>query len=102
MIISCAHLQVQNPNSILHYFNTYPSSKVLCTQEIKLLLAEIILSSPVGTKSTCEQTFFFWLAKNSQNAMEKKLKNLVPKVVKKKCGKKNENITSIQLHFMQC
>jgi hypothetical protein len=32
--------------------------------------------------------FFFWVAKNSQNAMGQK-KKLVPKVVKKKCGKKN-------------
>jgi hypothetical protein len=41
-----------------------------------------------------------WL-KISQNAMEK-IKKLVPKVVKKKCGEKNENISSIQLHLMQC
>ncbi len=31
-----------------------------------------------------------------------KIKKLVAKVVKKKYGKKNENIASIQLHFMQC
>jgi hypothetical protein len=63
------------PESKLNFtlFNTYPSSKVLCTQEIKLVLVEILLSSPVGTKSTCELAFFFWVAKNSQNAMEKKI-----------------------------
>jgi hypothetical protein len=65
------------PESKLNFtlFNACPSSKVLCTQEIKLLLAEILLSSPVGTKSTCEPALLFFLvAKNSQNAMGKNKK----------------------------
>jgi hypothetical protein len=79
------------PESKLNFtlFNACPSSKVLCTQEIKLLLAEILLSSPVGTKSTCEPAlfYFFWWVKIAKMLWEK-IKKIGAKSSKEKMWEK--------------
>jgi hypothetical protein len=59
---------------------------------------------PFHPQATCPENMarvlkvlvFFWVAKISQNAMEKMKSNK-----EKNVGKKRKNIAGIQLHFMQ-